>query len=72
LGGETDAARADFLVERRGFEPVAVAVAARSRVGSPLGYSLARLRPPSAEDLLFAGPPLDIREEERTLVVTSA
>jgi len=31
-----------------------------------------RSRPPSAEDLLFAGPPLDIAEEERTLVVTSA
>jgi hypothetical protein len=26
----------------------------------------------SAEDLLFARPPLDIGEEERTLVVTSA
>ena len=37
-----------------------------------LGYAGARSRPPSAEDLPFFGPPLDIGEEERTLVVTSA
>jgi hypothetical protein len=54
----------DLLVERRGFEPMAIAGAVR--VGSP------HSRPPSAEDLLFAGPPLDIGEEERTFVVTSA
>jgi hypothetical protein len=34
--------------------------------------ALRRDKAASAEDLPFAGPPLDIGEEERTLVVTSA
>jgi hypothetical protein len=63
---------ADFLVELGGFEPMAIAGAARSRGGSPLGDSLARSRPPSAEDFPFAWPPLDFGEEERTFVVISA
>jgi nucleotidyltransferase/DNA polymerase involved in DNA repair len=44
----------------------------RSGVGSSVGDSLARSRPPSAEHLPFAEPPLDIGEEERTFVITSA
>jgi hypothetical protein len=47
-------------------EPMAIAGAVRSRVGSP------HSRPPSPEDLPFAGPPLDIGEDEGTFVVTSA
>src|SRR5277367_2361055 len=46
--------------------------AVRSRVGSPLGDSLARTRPLSAELLPFAGPSFDIGEEERTFIVISA
>jgi hypothetical protein len=63
---------ADFLVELRGFEPMAIAGAVRSRVGSLLGDSLARSRRPSAEDFPFAWPPLDIGEEERTFAVIAA
>jgi hypothetical protein len=62
----------DFLVELRGFEPMAIAGAVRSRVGSLLGDSLARSRRPSAEDFPFAWPPLDIGEEERTFAVIAA
>jgi hypothetical protein len=62
----------DYLVELRGFEPMALAAAARSRVGSPLGVFARPLKAALAEDLPFAGLPLDIGEEERTLVVTSA
>jgi hypothetical protein len=35
---------------------MAIAAAARSHVGSPLGVFARLLRPPSAEDLPFAGP----------------
>ena len=59
-------------MELRGFEPMAIAAAARSQVGSPRGVFARLLRPPSAEDLPLAGPLLDIEEEERALVVTSA
>ena len=51
---------------------MAIAAAARSQVGSPRGVFARLLRPPSAEDLPLAGPLLDIEEEERALVVTSA
>jgi hypothetical protein len=46
--------------------------AVRSRVGSPLGDSLARTRPPSAEQVAFRRAASRYREEERTFVVTSA
>jgi hypothetical protein len=59
-------------VELRGFEPMAIAGAVRSRVGSPLGEFARPLKAASVEDLPFAGPPLDIGEEERTFVVTLA
>jgi hypothetical protein len=70
--GATTVVSTDFLVELRGFEPMAIAGAVRSRVGSLLGDSLARSRRPSAEDFPFAWPPLDIGEEERTFAVIAA
>jgi hypothetical protein len=49
---------ADYL-ERRGFKPMTIAAVARSQVDPRLVF--ARPLPvASAEDLLFAGPPLDI------------
>ena len=63
---------AHFLEELRGFEPMAIAGAARSELGRRLRDSLARSRPPSAEDLPFAWPPLDIGDEETTFAVISA
>jgi hypothetical protein len=50
---------------------MAIAGAVRSRVGSPLRDSLAHSRPPRRRTCLRR-PPLDIEEEERTFVVTSA
>jgi hypothetical protein len=50
---------------------MAIAGAVRSRVGSPLRDSLAYSRPPRRRNCLRR-PPLDIEEEERTFVVTSA
>ena len=61
----------DFLVELRGFEPMAIAGPVRSRVGSPLGDSFAYSRPPRRRTCLRR-PPLDIEAAERTFVVTSA
>jgi hypothetical protein len=51
---------------------MAIAGAAKSRVGSPLGIFARPLKAASAKDLPFAGPPFDIGEEERTFAVTSA
>jgi hypothetical protein len=51
---------------------MAIAGAARSELGRRLRDSLARSRPPSAEDLPFAWPPLDIGDEETTFAVISA
>jgi hypothetical protein len=51
------------VVELSGFEPMAIAAAARSRVGSPLWGIRARSRPPSAENLPFDAAVASVRAD---------